>query len=719
MHPSRLAPLPRSFRPPLRQPRSLTATTHVPRNVWQRNQPIVFASPQQHRDYWGGIHKKDAGLAFAEQMARERANEEVEDTASENSTSTPGQSPGRTTKSKKDKVIQLRQTFERSIPALQELNNDLDKLFKDRKTRTRAEITAASDLLLDIIDQLETVHKLAGKTSNKLCEKLSKLVSEDIAETVSIGRQTAPPSPDPWTTDEDSAGEASPDSRVAVEFEHSINSIIEEKEFESEVEEPEESETEPEVSTMSTFNNGPDYKPLERFNTTAAKIAARQAASKSSQQRHWSHTLYNDAEGKNVECIYTTTIEDSEKHLQQFLNDSVISFDMEWIYPERNPTSLRQNVALIQIANESTILMVHIARMGLSPADPLPPQSEDTVEKLLPPTLRKIIESPDILKTNVNSVGDHRRLHKFFKIEPKGVFELSDMHNLVKATLEGQGKTPGRALRALAKLSNEYLGLPLDKGDVRVSDWTRHCTADQVHYAANDAYAGIRIFDILYRKWQSFSPRPAFPSPRNIHEYPNTNSTYTTATGNRYTINDRVIVSKTTPTTSGSVTVSVSVSETETTNRDPETGEAAGTKKSPWPTSWTTPPSSSTDPYAPIPPLPYSPADPHAPAKHLAETWQSTYSNPYKLTNSIIRAYSLWHIGRLEVHEICSFWEIKEMTAAGYILKAIAQGGVEFDEDRLAGVKRFISPVIQGRLGYGGGGGGARRRGEGKAGDGF
>ncbi|KAI5813115.1 ribonuclease H-like domain-containing protein [Pyronema omphalodes] len=697
MNSSRLAPLPRSFRPPLRQPRSLTATTHVQRNLWQRNQPIVFASQQQHRDYWGGARRRDAGLAFAEQMTKERASEEVEDTASENSTSTPDQSPGRTTKLKEDKVIRLRQTFEQSIPALQELNNDLEKLFKDRKTRTRAEITAASDLLLDILDQLESVHKLAGKTSNKLCEKLSKLVSEDIAETVSIGRQTAPPSPDPWTTDEDSAGEGSPNSRVAVEFEHSISSIIEEKEFESEVEEPEESDLEPEVPIMPTSNHEPNYKPLERFNTTAAKIAARQAVSANSPQRFWSHTLYNDAEGKNVECIYATTIEDSEKHLQQFLNDPVIGFDMEWVYPEKDATSMRQNVALIQIANESTVLMMHIARMGLSPNDPLPPQSEDTVEKLLPPTLRKIIESPDILKTNVNSVGDHRRLHRFFKVEPKGVFELSDMYNLVKATLEGQGKPPKRALRALSKLSNEYLGLPLDKGDVRISNWSRHCTADQVHYAANDAYAGLRIFDILYRQWQTLSPRPAFPSPRNIHEYANTTSTYTTTSGRRYVVNDRLTVSKTTPTTSGTVTVSYSVSETETTNRDPESIDGipnpgsesspesetqAPRKPTPWPTSWTLPPSA---------------MDPHATAKNITENWLSTYPNPHKLTNSIVRAYALWHVGGLEVPEICSFWEIKEMTAAGYILKATKQEGVEFDEKRLQDVMKFIPPGLQER----------------------
>ena len=55
-----------------------------------------------------------------------------------------------------------------------------------------------------------------------------------------------------------------------------------------------------------------------------------------------------------------------------------------------------------------------------------------TTEDLIAPSLRMIIESPNILKTGVCVLkADFARLEKWFDLKPRGAFELSHLHNLV------------------------------------------------------------------------------------------------------------------------------------------------------------------------------------------------------------------------------------------------------------------------------------------------
>lgn len=118
--------------------------------------------------------------------------------------------------------------------------------------------------------------------------------------------------------------------------------------------------------------------------------------------------------------------------------------------------------------------------MGLDDnAGPPDPRVKDDVATLIPPTLRELVESDQILKIGVNAIGDHRRLRDFINVRPRGVFELSDLHNLVSSVENKVIKIPKRLL-SLAKQTLEYLGLPLDKGPVRVSDWTRPLEREQI-----------------------------------------------------------------------------------------------------------------------------------------------------------------------------------------------------------------------------------------------
>ena len=135
---------------------------------------------------------------------------------------------------------------------------------------------------------------------------------------------------------------------------------------------------------------------------------------------------------------------------------------------------------MIQVASESAIALIHIAQIGLDDSGkPLDNSKTDDAGDLVSPTLRKIIESDQILKTGVNILGDARRLRDYLSLRPQGVFELSDLHNSVTCAENNIEKVP-RKLLALSKQAHQTLGLPLDKGTVRVSDWTKPIHPDQI-----------------------------------------------------------------------------------------------------------------------------------------------------------------------------------------------------------------------------------------------
>jgi hypothetical protein len=138
-------------------------------------------------------------------------------------------------------------------------------------------------------------------------------------------------------------------------------------------------------------------------------------------------------------------------------------------------------VALVQVSSESNIALIHVAQMGFDKwGKPLDPNMAiEDVSNLISPTLRQLIESPHILKVGVNVLGDHRRLRQFLGVNPQGAFELSDLHNLVHATEKGLPRIPKR-LVSLANQTLINLGLPLDKGPVRSSDWSRPMTPTQL-----------------------------------------------------------------------------------------------------------------------------------------------------------------------------------------------------------------------------------------------
>ncbi|KAJ8121146.1 hypothetical protein ONZ43_g2329 [Nemania bipapillata] len=217
-------------------------------------------------------------------------------------------------------------------------------------------------------------------------------------------------------------------------------------------------------------------------------------------RRWWNHNYYSGPEGETIQVLYSKAKSSSEKIAKQFVDEPVLGFDMEWPWDAEKRPKLKDKVALIQVASERKVGLFHISL-----------HEGDTVDDLIAPSLKEIIESPRIIKTGVAILrADFGRLKTHLQLDPKGAFELSHLHNLVTFG----STTPQKVTTRLQKLSlqvQQHLGLPLWKGDVRTSDWSRPLNQSQIKYAATDAYASFMLFHCMNAKRLAMDPAPPFP----------------------------------------------------------------------------------------------------------------------------------------------------------------------------------------------------------------
>ncbi|KAB8304978.1 hypothetical protein EYC80_004291 [Monilinia laxa] len=220
----------------------------------------------------------------------------------------------------------------------------------------------------------------------------------------------------------------------------------------------------------------------------------------------WSHTLYRGPEEngipKKVKVHYCRTLQTTERTLQQyFVGHKVLGFDIEWKADARTTDPAKKNVSLIQLATEERVGLFHIA---------LYPTND--VSRLVAPTMKQIMEDPEVTKVGVAISADCTRLRKYLEIDSVSIFELSHLHRLVKYTLSQEHDQINKKLVSLAKQVEEHLHLPLYKGgNVRSSDWSRELSIRQISYAASDSYAGYHLYDILETKRQALDPMPPRP----------------------------------------------------------------------------------------------------------------------------------------------------------------------------------------------------------------
>lgn len=221
----------------------------------------------------------------------------------------------------------------------------------------------------------------------------------------------------------------------------------------------------------------------------------------------WSHELYRGPDDKEVEILYSRDKAQSELIAQHFTNEPILGFDMEWPWKDSNKAGLQNKVGLIQIASESKIGLFHI---GLHPGK--------TTEDIIAPTLKRLIESPKIGKAGVHILqADFGRLSRFFGLQPQRAIELSNLFRLVKFGPH-KPELVSVKLVSLAHQVEDQLGLPLYKGSVRTSDWSRPLSKEQISYAATDSYAGFMLYHCMNAKRLAMKPTP--PHPIYAERYP-------------------------------------------------------------------------------------------------------------------------------------------------------------------------------------------------------
>ncbi|KAI4249866.1 MAG: hypothetical protein LQ352_005517 [Teloschistes flavicans] len=238
------------------------------------------------------------------------------------------------------------------------------------------------------------------------------------------------------------------------------------------------------------------------YHIPSAKMRESLLASRSSRSAYWQYTFYQGPKGEKVKVHYCKSLETTERIAKLFLNESVLGFDIEWKPSATAKDGIRKNVALIQIASEERIALFHIARFSKG----------DTIDEMVSPTFKKLMESDTISKVGVSVKGDCSRLRKYMNIKSRGLFELSHLYKLVKfctADVKKINKLPVK----LATQVEEHLLLPMYKDrSVRGSDWSEDLNYDQIYYAASDPYAGFQLYHIMNNQRRSIHPSPPLPA---------------------------------------------------------------------------------------------------------------------------------------------------------------------------------------------------------------
>lgn len=245
------------------------------------------------------------------------------------------------------------------------------------------------------------------------------------------------------------------------------------------------------------------------YKMTEELFRAAKDAPPQSPESYWLHTLYRGPstpgeEPKKVKVHYCQSLHTSERVISQyFLNEKIVGFDIEWMADTNRHGGPKQNVSLIQIASEDRIALLHIAVFA-----------KDNISALVAPSLKKLMETPEITKVGVAIKGDCTRLRNHLSIHSQGLFELSHLYKLIKYSHPDTQdlKKINKKLVSLANQVQDHLHLPMFKGtDVRSSDWSKKLSMDQITYAASDSYAGLQLYNVMDLKRQALDPMPPLP----------------------------------------------------------------------------------------------------------------------------------------------------------------------------------------------------------------
>ncbi|KAJ6121702.1 hypothetical protein N7512_004167 [Penicillium capsulatum] len=216
----------------------------------------------------------------------------------------------------------------------------------------------------------------------------------------------------------------------------------------------------------------------------------------------WSHNTQLGPGGQKIIVHYCRSLRSTEEVAKLFLGSKIIGFDLEWKAQASATDTIQNNLSLIQIANEERIALFQVALF----------RPARNLEDLVAPSLKLLLESPEVMKVGVAIKADCTRLRKFLGIDARSTFELSHLYKLVKYSQTSPKLVNKRPVN-LSDQIEEHLGLPLEKSDnVRCGDWTRPLNYRQVQYAATDPYACLCLFNTMEQKRLALDPMPPFPA---------------------------------------------------------------------------------------------------------------------------------------------------------------------------------------------------------------
>jgi hypothetical protein len=197
---------------------------------------------------------------------------------------------------------------------------------------------------------------------------------------------------------------------------------------------------------------------------------------------------------------YLTTAYEVERACAEVLAapPACCGFDIEWRVTYKTGETPRP-VALFQLCFRRqaayTCLLLHVARSGLTHS------------------LREVLASAALLKVGVGAHGDALKVQRDFGLVMAGVLDLSEYAN-ARLCGAGAGAAPPQKW-SLAALSERLLRRGVEKRQtLRCSDWEAPLTAEQQTYAATDAWASLRLYEVLSEMpvtWQAAAAAAAAP----------------------------------------------------------------------------------------------------------------------------------------------------------------------------------------------------------------
>ncbi|EMD41589.1 hypothetical protein CERSUDRAFT_110166 [Gelatoporia subvermispora B] len=197
----------------------------------------------------------------------------------------------------------------------------------------------------------------------------------------------------------------------------------------------------------------------------------------------------------NAVLTYIKKRDSADEHLMELteimenlpLEERALGFDMEW-----RPVfqaGKKAKVALIQLAWENCVWLVHISKTGGPP------------EKL-----KEILEDPTIVKTGVGIQFDCKKLWTDWGVNVRNAVDLS---LLAKSADNKRWKGPYSEGISLLRLAEAYENCTLDKGKITTSNWEATLDDKMQLYAANDSHVGYRIYTKLLAELEFVDPIPA------------------------------------------------------------------------------------------------------------------------------------------------------------------------------------------------------------------